>query len=176
VKAFLGAFDVLPGFLWALLLASALAFGGVKVVQVHAARQAIAEARLDLANYKAAAAESARLAERAERQEEARRNSEQRKALDEAANENRTARADLAIARSAGDRLRQQIAKYADAARQARDRASTLDRSAATGDPIGVLADVLGRCSKRVEILAGYADASRIAGTLCERSYGALTP
>lgn len=44
----------------------------------------------------------------------------------------------------------------------------------ATDDPIGVLADVLGRADNRAGILASYADAARIAGQQCERDYDAL--
>ncbi|WP_162571477.1 DUF2514 family protein [Variovorax sp. SRS16] len=130
-------------------------------------------ARADLSDYKATAAESARLAERAERVKEERWNADQRKALDDAASQTRTALADIGDARAAGDRLRLHAQPYA-AASAASGRASALERSAAAADPIGVLADVLGRCSQRIEILAGHADRSRIAGLACERSYDAL--
>lgn len=174
MRAIAGMVDVLPGALWALMLAGALAFGLVKEVQVHDARAAAADTRAELANYKATAAEAGRLVARARTLEVERINSEQRKAVDEAAKETRIALGDLATARSAGDRLRKQIAVYAGAARRANERASALERSAATSDPIGVLANVLGRCSQRVEVLAGYADRARIAGKACERSYDAL--
>jgi len=162
---------LIRGWLWALVtlvVAGALAFGGVKAVQ-------LATARADLADYKATAAESARLADRAERLKEERWNADQRKAIDDAALQTRAAQADLADARATGERLRLQAQRYAAAARAASGRATALERSAAAADPIGVLADVLGRCSQRVEILAGYADRARIAGKLCERSYDALT-
>lgn len=174
MKAFLGAFDLLPGALWALLLAGALALIGVKQVQVSTARAATSDARLDLANYKATAAETARLAERAERLEEARRNTAQRKALDEAANETRAAQAGRARADAAHERVRLQAERYAAAARAASDRAAALERSAAGADPLGVLADVLGRADRRAGFLAAYADRARVAGKLCERSYDAL--
>jgi hypothetical protein len=174
MKAFLGAFDVIPGALWALLLAGALALIGVKQVQLSTARTATAEARLDLANYKATAAESARLAERAERAKDARINTEQRKAFDEAATQILTAQADAADARAAGEQLRLQAQRYADAARRASARAASVEAGAAAADPLGVFADVLGRIDQRAGRLAEIADASRIAGQLCERSYDAL--
>lgn len=175
MRAFLAAFDVLPGFLWALLLAGALAFGGVKQIQVGSARTAAAEARADLAEYKATAAESARLAQRAELLKEQRWNSAQRKAIDEAAAETRNAQADLAAARAAGERLRVQAQQFAAAARAASARASALQAGAAAADPLGVLTIVLGRLDARAGVLAENADAGRIAGKLCEASYDALT-
>ncbi|CAN7467250.1 DUF2514 domain-containing protein [Variovorax sp. LjRoot175] len=174
MKAIFGAFNMIPGALWALLLAAAVGFGLVKEVQVHAAREATANVRTQLADYKAAAAESGRLAARARLLEVERINTEQRKAVDDAAKETRIALGDLATARGAGDRMRKQIARYAEAARRANERASALERSAAGADAVGVLANVLGRCSQRVEFLAAYADRARIAGNACERSYDAL--
>ena len=47
-------------------------------------------------------------------------------------------------------------------------------RSATTGDPIGVLADVLRSADERAGVPAEYADAARIAGQRCERDYDAL--
>ncbi|WP_259463628.1 DUF2514 domain-containing protein [Cupriavidus plantarum] len=41
-------------------------------------------------------------------------------------------------------------------------------------DPVVLLADVLGRADARAGELAQYADASRVAGQACERSYDAL--
>lgn len=43
-----------------------------------------------------------------------------------------------------------------------------------TGDPIGVLTDVLGRIESREEVYARTADERRIAGIDCERRYDAL--
>ena len=39
------------------------------------------------------------------------------------------------------------------------------------GDPIGVLADVLGRADRRAGVLAAFADAAHAAGLACERDY-----
>lgn len=47
---------------------------------------------------------------------------------------------------------------------------------APAGDPIGVLADVLGRADRRAGILAAYADAAHAAGAACEREHDALSP
>ncbi|WP_162575514.1 hypothetical protein [Variovorax sp. PBL-H6] len=92
------------------MLAGALAFGLVKAVQVHDARAAGADTRAELANHKTTIAESERLAARARTLELERINSEQRKAVNDAAKQTRIALGHLPDARSAGDRLRKQIA------------------------------------------------------------------
>lgn len=178
----LAVLDLVPGWAWALLLAGALAFAGVSRVQLAGARVVTAEARTataeahaDLGSYKATAAESARLADRAERAEEARRTETQRRALDEAQSQSLAAMADRDDARAAHQRLQQRAAELAAAARAAGARADAAERRAAAGDPGVLLADVLGRCSQRVTVLAEYADRARIAGALCEKSYDALT-
>lgn len=66
------------------------------------------------------------------------------------------------------------VAALANAARHPGDPAAVHPGSAA-GDPILLLADVLGRADKRAGDLAQYADAARIAGQKCERDYDALT-
>jgi len=86
------------------------------------------------------------------------------------------ARADAAGAAVAAGRLRSQIAVYTAAARRAAGNPAAAGDSTPAGDPIGVLADVLGRADKRAGILATYADAARAAGLQCERSYETLSP
>lgn len=174
MRAIGAAFNVIPGVLWALLLAGALALIGVKHVQLGAARTAAATARADLAEYKAQAAAAALLAETAARREETRRNDLQRKALEDAATQVQTAQADARDARDAAGQLRLQAQRAAAAARAATADSAALRASATAYDPIGVLADVLGRIDDRAGRLAEIADASRIAGQLCERSYDAL--
>ncbi|MFM9424323.1 hypothetical protein RCH10_000751 [Variovorax sp. GrIS 2.14] len=176
MKAFLGLFDVMPGFLWALLLAGALALLGVRAVQISGARAVVAEARLDLANYKTTAAESARIAEHGERAEEARRVGEQRKALNDAAKETDVKTTELATAVADRQRLLGRIAAYSAAARRASEDRTPLPSGASASGAIGVLADVLGRCDLRAQRLAEIADARGIAGRACERSYDALSP
>lgn len=67
--------------------------------------------------------------------------------------------------------LRKQLASYAAAARNT----AAVGASPPASDPIGVLADVLGRADERAGKLAQFADAAHIAGLACERSYDALT-
>lgn len=77
-------------------------------------------------------------------------------------------RIDRADADAAGRDLRVRLAGAVAAARAA------AAGSAPTGDPIGVLADVLVRADDRAAVLADFADRSRAAGLACERSYDAL--
>jgi hypothetical protein len=78
-------------------------------------------------------------------------------------------RIDRADADAAGRDLRVRLAGAVAAA-----RAASAAGGEAAGDPIGVLADVLGRADERAGVLAGYADEARTAGLACERSYDAL--
>jgi hypothetical protein len=78
-----------------------------------------------------------------------------------------TARTDARAAVDAAGRLRQRLAAH-------QERAAAACPGAPTGDPIGVLADVLRRADDRAGILAAYADATRLAGQACERAYDTL--
>ena len=72
------------------------------------------------------------------------------------------------------DAFRVRLNAYLSASRGAQPAAAA-SGSAPAADPLGVLADVLGRADDRAQVLAAYADQSRIAGLACERSYDALT-
>lgn len=155
-------------------LASAL---GVQTLRVAGAQKETAEARTDLADYKATAAESARLAERAERHEEQRYQTNTRKAVDEAHAETDLARAAADRADAAAERLSRQLAALRTADRARQDPAAAGRGQGEPGpDAIGVLADVLGRADARAGIVERYADALRIAGAACERYADGLQP
>ena len=65
-----------------------------------------------------------------------------------------------------------QSVRLRDAAKRARcPDPATAGLREATDDPIGVLADVLGRADERASILADLADRRGIAGRACERAY-----
>lgn len=113
-------------------------------------------------------------ASEAARAEEQRRTAEQRGIANAATKDRDQALADARAAGAVADQLRQRVAQLAAAARAAGNSTASSGSSAA-GDPLGVLADVLSRSDKRADILAEYADAARIAGQACERSYDALT-
>ncbi|PRG76123.1 hypothetical protein C6T58_24680 [Burkholderia multivorans] len=118
-----------------------------------------------------AAAQKAQLAAvDAARTEEQRRTAAQQEVADNAAQERDRARADAAAAASAADGLRQQVAVLVERARHPASAAG----SAPAGDPIGVLADVLGSIDDRAGELAKIADERGIAGQQCERDYDAL--
>lgn len=76
-----------------------------------------------------------------------------------------------AAGRVASERLRDAATAAAARARAQCAAATTADLRAATGDPIGVLADVLGRADARAGELADLADRRYIAGRACEREY-----
>ncbi|MGT2427905.1 DUF2514 family protein [Cupriavidus basilensis] len=107
------------------------------------------------------------------RLEEQRRTAAQTEIANDATKKLEGARADLAAANDVSGRLRQRIADLLAASRAAGNPAAA-GGSAPTEDPIGMLADVLGRADHRAGILAEYADAARIAGQACERAYDAL--
>ena len=82
---------------------------------------------------------------------------------------------DLDRARAAGrvasERVRDAATAAAERARAQCAAATPADLRAATGDPVGVLADVLGRADERAGLLADLADQRYIAGRACELEY-----
>lgn len=106
-----------------------------------------------------------------------RRKAEQelRHAQDAHAQEVAALRVDLDRAR---DRAAVESRRVRDAAASAAGRARAqcanpvaADLGTPAGDPIGVLADVLGRADERAGLLADLADRRYIAGRACEREY-----
>ncbi|MGE5866826.1 MAG: DUF2514 family protein, partial [Rhizobacter sp.] len=81
---------------------------------------------------------------------------------------------DAGAAADALRRLRQRVA--ADAARRAAAGNPSASQSGPSTEPAADLpADVLARLGEAAGQLAAHADAARIAGLACERSYEALT-
>lgn len=107
------------------------------------------------------------------RAEEQRRIAAQTEIANAAKQEAEQARADARAADAVASQLRQRVAELVAASRAGNPAAAS--GSEAAGDPLGVLADVLSRADRRAGILAEYADAARVAGEACERSYDALT-
>lgn len=155
-------------FFAAVLVVLALAGGSVWVYRGErdSARAELVEARLDAARAQVKAVDDARI-------EEQRRTAAQTEIANAATEKLEDARADAAAANDASGRLRQRVAELLAAGRAAGNPA-TAGAGPAAGDPLDVLADVLGRADQRAGILAEYADATRIAGQACERSYDAL--
>lgn len=124
------------------------------------------QAKADRAAYQEALLEAVSLA----RKEEQRRTLAQQEIAHDASKQTKAARADAAAASAVADRLRNQLA-----ALRGGGRAPAAGGRPPASDPIGVLADVLERADRRAGDLAAYADAARIAGLACERSYDSLT-
>jgi hypothetical protein len=109
------------------------------------------------------------------RTEEQRRATAAKEIQDDAQLKIAAARADAAAADAATSRLRVRIAATVAAARAAAGRPAPARGSAPAGDPIGMLADVLGRADARAGRLARIADQRGAAGAACERAYNSLT-
>lgn len=134
--------------------------------------------RLEHQTTKAQHADLVAAAEQLRAQTEAnRRKAEQelRHAQDAHAQEVAALHLDLDRARAAGrvasERVRDAAAAAAERARAQCAAATPADLRAAAGDPVGVLADVLGRIDERASVLAEIADQRYIAGRACEREY-----
>lgn len=108
----------------------------------------------------------------------ARARAEQQEARHDAQNAEARRRAAIAAGDARDRELLDQLDAYAAAAR---GRCGADDRPAAAGgapadDPVGLLAPLLREVDGLADQFAREADANRIAGRLCERSYDALTP
>ncbi len=119
-------------------------------------------------------AEAARETE-ASNKESFRRIARQKESQDAYTAEISRARADAAGAAAVAQRLSVRLAQFVAAGRAGATNPATGGERATADDPIGVLADVFSRADRRAGVLAEYADAARIAGLQCERSYDALT-
>lgn len=85
------------------------------------------------------------------------------------------ATADAAAAGRARDALRVQLASYIHSRSGSADTPAS-SGSAPAGDPIGLLGRMFSESDERAGTLASALDASRTAGSACERSYDALIP
>jgi hypothetical protein len=172
VSAFLGLLNFIPSWVYAVLLAGALATNCVSRNQLAAERLAHQTAKADFAEERGdKALELAALAT-AYRAKEQAWQTEKEGIINDAQNKLKTAKAALPAAVAAGDELRNRIAQLTS-----KCSAPATAPSAGPGSPPAnatdaLLADVQRRLDKAAEELAGYADASRIAGQACELSYG----
>ncbi len=171
MKALAAIFDIVPGWIWALITVGSLAAAGVSQTRFTHERANHADTKTQFSEYRGAAARAAlNLSEK-----------------------NRATEQELQDAKTTNDQLAQQALEAVmhaatveltahrqlqDAARDAADAART--RCAAAGapgystpgeDPIGVLADVFGRADRRAGELAAIADERRIRGLTCEAAY-----
>ncbi|QNK65896.1 DUF2514 family protein [Variovorax sp. PAMC26660] len=169
-------FDVVPGWIYAAVIALLLFFMLGQRVQVSNAKAATARAQVALADARTQAVQAAQKAEEDARTEETRREAEKQEVIDHARQQTEAALAAARDADAAADKLRGQLTAYVAAVRRATTNPSTSSRSTPADDPIGVLADVLSRADARAGILAKFADSAHIAGTACERYADGLQP
>ena len=173
MKAVAALFDIVPGWLWALITVGALAAAGISQTQFTNEREAHANTRAQYAE-RVAQAESEK---RAESEKHRRTEQELRNAQDQNAEQAQALLVAVDHARNlaaaANQRLRDAAQDLAAVARSRCAVAPTPGYSTPGDDPIGVLADVLGRADQRAGELAAVADESRIRGLTCERAYDA---
>lgn len=144
MKPILDLFELLPGWLYALIVAGALAWGGAQTWRVHSLKS-------DIASIKQAQAEALAAAEKAAREETDRLQRIKDEAIAEAEKRARANAAAAGRAQSELARLRNLLSKVpADSADPACKAAA--DRAAAIGE-------LLGTCSERYTDVAGKADA-----------------
>lgn len=171
MKAIAALFEIVPGWLYALLLAIALAAAGASHTRFTNERANHAETRASHAD-QIAVAEAATRAEseknRAIEQElrnAQETNAEQAQAL--------LAAIDHAVTvdRLATERVRDAIQDAAAVARSRCAASTTPGTSPAGTDIIGLFAELLGSVEEAAGQYAAEADASRIRGLTCERAY-----
>lgn len=111
-----------------------------------------------------------------EREEEKRRQDETTNAAKKADEELAVARADAAVAKSAGDGLRATIAdlKRQLATSETGELSAIAAASAARANTAILFANMLESADRRAGELAEYADRARIAGLTCEKSYNGI--
>jgi Protein of unknown function (DUF2514). len=116
------------------------------------------------------------IGERDARQEEQRRAQAQEEARAHAQEERTIADAGAASADAAGQRLRNDAARFAATVSCSGPDTATIARGQAATRAAMVLSDLLTRADERAGELATALDRARIAGQQCEREYDALTP
>jgi len=163
----ISALKLVPMWVWgvaALIIALAVA-AGYQTLRLADVRNEYAAYRADIETKAAEASEQAR-------QTEQQRQRDIDQVRNDAQKQIKLAAADAADAQSAADSLQLEVNKLLAG------RAALNSRVAAGGSAIRdlttVLADLRQRADQRAGDLATIADASRIAGKACERSYDAL--
>lgn len=170
--------DLKTPLLWALALGlvAALATVGIERTRAAGARADAATARKELADYRATAAESGRLAERAARNTEQTWRSRVDGVIQDGKQQIAAARVDAERAGAAERQLRDQLAAYRAAVRAATAAPATAAGGSPASDPLDLLADLFGRADARAGELARIADERGAAGATCERWAGATDP
>lgn len=165
-------FDLLPGWLWAIALAGAMAFGLTAASQLKSERLAHTQTRLLLETQIAAMQRAAKDAEAQYRRLESDLTTRIMEDTLETERALADARADSDAARLAGERLRQQLATLALASCSPAATAAAAGPGPAADAARDLLADVQQRLDQATDDIARFADQASAAGALCERSYG----
>jgi chromosome segregation ATPase len=163
----ISALKLVPVWAWAVMaLIVALAVGlGYQTIQLSGVRTDYADYKTDIATKAQQASENARETEQQRQRDiDQVRNDAQKKI--------KMAATDAADAQSAADSLQLEVSKLL--ASRAALKSRVASGSATIRDLTTVLADLRQRADKRAGDLAAIADANRIAGQACERSYHIL--
>ena len=160
-----------PSWAWWVLALAVVA--GVQQIRVLSAQSDAAQARTDLADYRAEVSERDRRAALFVIQENQRRQVETEKADAEAQEQLAAARTDAERAGSALERLKLRLAAAEQRSRDA-GNSITAQLGQAAEDAARMRADVLGRLGEAVRLYADIADQRGIAGAACEKSYDGL--
>ena len=155
------------------LLAAGLAYGVSLKLETIELERDLSEEKTLRAFDQTRAAEDAAARERQYRAKEQALNQNRDEVVNDAIRKTEAAASAVVASNVASEQLRQRIATLVAAGRAAKDPGAARP-GAAAGDPIGVLADVLGRADTRAGVLAAYADRARTAGQACEQLYDAV--
>ena len=155
---------------WALAL---LVVAGGQQLRVEIAQTVVSKAQTELANYRAEVSERDRLATLAALQETRRRMLASTEEQQNAEKQLEAARADVALADSALERLQQRLTAAERRSREAGNTITAQLGQAAEAEA-RMRADLLGRVGEAAGLYADIADDRGIRGTSCERHYDSL--
>ncbi|MND58158.1 hypothetical protein D3C80_493040 [compost metagenome] len=158
---------------WWWLIALVLVAGGQQY-RVAVAQGDTATARGELADYRLEVSERDRRAAAQARTEEQRRTTAQEEARAHARKEHLVADAGAAGANAAGQRLRNDAARFAATVSCSGPDTAAIARGQAATRAAMVLTDLLARADERAGDLAKAYDLARVAGQTCEALYDSL--
>lgn len=170
--------NLIPSWLWAVLLAGAVATSCTQSHRVEREQRKHAETREQHAQVHADWEREARRATQAARDDERRRTAEVQKAANDADQARLVAEGNAVGARAAADRLQRQLATLAAQLSDARRDPDPAGAGPGVkgADALDLLTGMLARHSAELVDVGEFADRLLIAGQACERSYDALTP
>lgn len=147
---------------------------GIQTVRLANEEAATAGITAQLERERRQAAEAQKTASEEYRKKEAQFQNDKEQIQNDAKKQLARAEAGRRAAVDAGDSLRSAITRACSAS-STPESATPGTGSPATSPAPDLLADVLGRIDRATEAIAGFADASHVAGKTCERSYDLVT-